>query len=470
MQAAPGAPILLWFRRDLRLTDHPALAAAIATGRPVIPVFILGPEVADLGAAPKWRLGKGLEVFARSLPSLGSRLILRRGDPADVFTSLIAETGAVAVHWMRSYDPAQAARDEGLAEYLSSQGIAARSFKGALLAEPQQVATKTGGFYRVFTPFWRTLSQIGKGETLPKPTRIAAPKTWPASDHLGDWRLGREMNRCASVVEQFCTAGEDAAWDQLDQFLKSGLPQYAIGRDLPHAAFTSALSENLALGEISARAVWNHVSTYAAIHGLDPTAYLRQLAWRDFAWHLFWHTPHIAVDNWAPRWQAFPWRADNEYATAWKRGITGEPLVDAGIRQLHITGRMHNRVRMIAASYLTKHLLTHWSVGQKFFADHLTDWDPASNALGWQWVAGSGPDSAPYFRVFNPALQAQKFDPKGSYRNRYLGNGKTAQLFYDAIPRHWQMQASDAAPKPIIDLAAGRARALAAYTGFAKSG
>jgi deoxyribodipyrimidine photo-lyase len=467
-------PLILWFRRDLRLDDHPMLAAAIATGRPLIPVFILDPETEALGAAPKWRLGLGIAAFAEALASVGSRLVLRRGDALGVLTALIAETGAAGVMWSRLYDPASKARDTAVKTALKARGLLADSHGGHLLHEPWQVQTGQGGFYRVYTPYWRAVRDRVVAPPVPAPAHVAAPAAWPASDALADWHLGRAMQRGAAVVAQHVRVGEALAMQRLQTFLAGPVDGYVAARDLPAEPGTSGLSENLTYGEIGIRRVW-HAGWAAMQRGsAGAETFLKELVWREFSYHLIHHSPHIVSANWKPDWDSFPWQGDGPQAEAWRRGMTGEPFVDAAMRQMYVTGTMHNRGRMIVASYLTKHLMTDWKLGLAWFADCLTDWDPAANAMGWQWAAGSGPDAAPYFRIFNPATQVEKFDPKSIYRRRYIAEltrtpGPEATGFFEAAPRSWQLDRTRPYPKPLVDLAEGRARALAAYAGRPKA-
>lgn len=464
-------PILLLIRRELRLDDHPALAAAAESGAPVVPVFLRDGALGALGAAPRWRLGQGLAEFARALGAAGSRLILRSGEAGAVLPALIDETGAGAVFWTRRYDAQGRAEDAALKAALRAAGHEARSFPGALLHEPWQIATKEGGAYRVFTPFWRAISAQEVAAPAPAPHQLCAPSIWPATENLEDWQLGAAMDRGGAVVARFARIGAEAALARLVEFCAGPVAGYAGARDLPAAAATSGLSEPLSLGEIGPRRIWHAVLRARAAGAPGAEPFLRQLAWRDFAWHLMFHFPQLETDSWRPEWAAFPWRGESDQAEAWRRGQTGEPFVDAAMREMFVTGRMHNRARMIAASYLTKHLLTDWRVGQAWFAECLTDWDRASNAMGWQWVAGCGPDAAPYFRVFNPAGQAEKFDPDGAYRRAWIAEGQrsppeTALAFFQAVPRSWGLAPGARYRAPLVDLAAGRARALAAHAAF----
>jgi deoxyribodipyrimidine photo-lyase len=464
------APILYWARRDFRLSDNPALSAAASKGAPVLPVFVVDEVVETLGAAPKWRLGLGAEAFAEALAGLGSRLIVRRGRALDVLRALIAETGAGEIHWNRLYDPDARARDEAVKAALRADGIRAESHGAHVLFEPWTVETGTGGYYKVYTPFWKAVRGRDPGRPLPVP-KLAAPAAWPRGDDIADHGLGRAMDRGAEVVRPFLAVGERAARARLDAFMDGPVEGYAEARDDLARDGTSHLSENLTCGEISARTCW-----WAGRRAMEEgrrgaETFLKELVWRDFAHHLAHHTPRLVSASWREEWQAFPWNEDASRAdvVAWQRGRTGMAIVDAAMREIYTTGRMHNRARMLVASYLTKHLLTHWRIGADWFADCLVDWDPASNALGWQWSAGSGPDATPYFRVFNPETQAEKFDAAGRYRRRWLAEisrdpPETALSFFDAAPRAWGMSASDPYPeRPVVDAREGRARALEAY-------
>ncbi|MEK0163330.1 deoxyribodipyrimidine photo-lyase [Phaeobacter sp. A36a-5a] len=463
------APVIWWLRRDLRLADNPALEAAVARGTPVIPLFVFDTLDEHLGAAPKFRLGLGLAHLAKVLEQRGSRLILRRGPAAEVLAQVIAETGAGAVHWSRAYDPDAIARDTTIKEQLNGQGVAAQSFGGHLLFEPWTVETKTGGMYRVYSPYWKSVRDRDVADLIAAPSRIPAPEQWPASDDLDSWKLAADMRRGADIVAQYCRVGEDAAQERLAEFLDSRVADYKQDRDFPAVDATSGLSENLAWGEISPRRMWHHGLEARRAGKSGAEHFLKEIVWREFAYHLMFHTPHILTRNWRPEWESFRWsEQDDDRVEAWRRGQTGYNFVDAAMRELYVTGKMHNRARMIVASFLTKHMLTHWRIGQKWFEECLVDWDPASNAMGWQWVAGSGPDASPFFRIFNPDGQLEKFDPKGSYQSAWIAEGQdsptqTALDFYRATPLSWELSPQDRRASPFVDLKEGRARALEVY-------
>ncbi len=463
------APIILWFRRDFRLNDHPALAEAARSGRPVIPVFLLDEVVETFGAAPKWRLEAAVDAFAHRLGRLGSRLILRRGRADVTLRALAAETGARDIWWSRAYDPDAIARDKAVKAGLTEAGFGAKSYPGHVLFEPWTVTTKQGGYYKVYSPMWRAVKNTDVAAPEPAPDQLRPPEAWPDSDRLADWELGAAMNRGAQVLAEHACIGEDRAGARLADFLDGPVEQYKERRDFPAEHATSRLSENLAWGEIGPRTIW-HAGQRAFEEGARGAEhFLKELVWREFAYHLAFHTPRITDENWRPEWDAFPWSTEDDGAVLrWKQGRTGIPLVDAAMREMYVTGTMHNRGRMIVGSYLTKHMLKHWRIGQAWFEECLIDWDPAANAMGWQWVAGSGPDAAPYFRIFNPETQAAKFDADADYIHRYVAElapdpGPDARAFFDACPRSWTLSPDAAYPAPLVGLAEGRARALAAY-------
>ncbi|MCY4301526.1 MAG: deoxyribodipyrimidine photo-lyase [Aestuariivita sp.] len=462
-------PIIVWFRRDLRLSDHPALHAACRVKRPIIPVLIIDDDVEKLGAAPKWRFGLGVSHFKARLGACGSDLVVRRGTARDVLNSIISEVGASDVFWTRVYDPQGIARDVTIKRELRAKGINACSFCGSLLFEPWKIATETGGFYRVYTPFWKKVSRLSVAEPLPDLQGFRSPEMWPRSDAFVCTEFEKAMGRGATVVRPYVQLGEEAAQIRLQRFVDKLVYNYHDNRDRPDLDSTSHLSEHLSLGEISPQMCWHAGLRAMQDNPQGAEKFLKELVWREFAYHLMYHTPHILDANWRTAWDDFPWNLDkNEEVTAWMQGRTGIPFVDSAMREMYVTGRMHNRGRMIVASYLTKHLMTHWTIGQQWFADCLIDWDLASNAMGWQWTAGSGPDASPYFRIFNPATQRDKFDPNGTYVNRWIAElalepGEDALSYFDAIPPSWNLSPDDDYPAPIVSIEDGRKRAMQAY-------
>ncbi len=437
----------------------------------VIPVFILDPVIEETyGAAPRWRLGLSIESLARDIEHAGSRLVLRRGDALEVLRGLIRETSATRVVWSRQYDRRSIERDTQIKKALSEDGIGAESVNASLMFEPWTVETQTGGMYKVYTPFWKAVRDRDVGAPLPTPGHLKPPQAWPASDDLATWHLGDAMNRGAAVVARHAVVGERAARDRLAEFVETAIDRYKSERDFPALHAVSGLSENLTYGEISPGTLWHAglQAMHERDHMKEAEHFLKEVVWREFSYHLLYHSPQIETGNWRPEWDHFPWRDDNEDAERWRRGMTGIEMVDAAMREMYVTGTMHNRTRMLVASFLTKHLMTHWQVGEAWFRECLIDWDPAANAMGWQWTAGSGPDAAPYFRIFNPDTQAEKFDPERAYRDRFVAEGRSAPnadalAFFDAIPRSWGLSPKQSYPSPVIGLAEGRMRALQAY-------
>jgi deoxyribodipyrimidine photo-lyase len=474
-QAPAQAPVIWWIRRDLRLADNPALTAAVERGAPVIPLYILDGQEEALGAAPKFRLGLGLAHFAKVLAGRGSLLILRRGDAQQVLSDVVKETGAGAVYWSRLYDPDAISRDTAVKETLKSGGLEAKSFGGRLLFEPWTVETKAGGMFRVYTPFWKAVREREPAALLPEPSKIPAPDVWPDSEDLDAWQMGAGMRRGADVVKDHCRVGEAAALDRLDEFLDEAVVRYKDLRDFPALDATSGLSENLAWGEISPHRMWHLGQREMEQSRNGAEHFLKEVVWREFAYHLVYHSPEILTRNWRSEWDSFGWRTETTpQVEAWMRGQTGYDFIDAAMRELYVTGKMHNRARMIVASFLCKHLMVHWKVGMDWFAECLVDWDPASNAMGWQWVAGSGPDAAPFFRIFNPEGQLDKFDADRRYTRHWIAEGqqnppKTAMAFFDAAPRSWDLKPGQPRARPLIDLKVGRERALNAYSANRKS-
>lgn len=456
------------FHQDLRVGDHGPLAKAAERGS-VVPVYIHDEQAGRApGAASRWWLQAALGDLARSLAGLGAPLILRRGRRLDVIRSLIKAAGAEAVFWHRRYEPALAAQDEAIAEALRAEGVAVEIFDGFLLYDPASIRTGAGKPFRVFTPFSRACFAA---ETQPsKP--IAAPRALKAveglaSETLESWRLVPKKAVWPQGLAQAWRVSEAAARDLLQGFLKNGLKDYAQCRDLPAVEGTSRLSPYLHFGQISVRQVWYAVQTAKAAMRHDHASierYLLEVLWREFSWHLLEQFPVLATEPLQSAFIKFPWRTDEPGLAAWQLGRTGYPIVDAGMRQLWQTGWMHNRVRMIVASFLIKHLLIDWRKGEAWFWDTLVDADLGANAASWQWVAGCGADAAPYFRIFNPVLQGQKFDPDGVYIRRYVPELEKLDSKY--IHEPWKAPASVLAaagyPTPMVEHNFARKRALAA--------
>ncbi|MBM7503427.1 cryptochrome/photolyase family protein [Agromyces aurantiacus] len=450
-----SAPSVVWFRDDLRVGDHPALHAAVERGEPIVAVYVLDEEstgIRPLGGAARWWLHHSLASLADDLRERGVRLVLRRGEAGRVIRSLVDEVGAGAVYWNRRYGGAEREIDTALKAGLRDAGLEVESFAGSLLFEPWTIRTGSGTPFSVFTPFWKAcLAADEPRRPLPAPSELdgvggPSGRGGPASDDLDDWGLLPTAPDWAGGLRETWEPGEAAAHRRLREFLRDDLVDYATGRDRMDRQVTSRLSPRLRWGELSPHQVWHATREHAA--GTEGARkFLSEVGWREFAWHVLFHFPDLATKNWRAEFDAFPWPHLHPSAlTAWERGRTGVPVVDAGMRELWHSGVLHNRVRMIAASFLTKNLLIDWRRGEQWFWDTLVDADHASNPFGWQWVAGSGADAAPYFRVFNPELQREKFDPDGEYVRRW-------------VPEY----GTDDYPEPIVDLKATRDAALAAY-------
>ena len=473
---------LVWLRRDLRLHDQAALHAAAERHRRVVPVYVHAPEEEapwPPGAASRWWLHHALTALGESLAWLGSPLVIRRGPSLETLRALVQETGASAVYWNRVYEPATIARDQAVKEALRAEGLTAESFNAALLFEPWRLQTGAGEPYRVFTPFWRNAAaQLDSlPPPLPAPVRLTGPEPAPKSLPLAalgllpkiTWDLGFQAH---------WTPGEAGALARLHAFVAEPIRRYQDQRDQPARPVTSSLSPHLHFGELSPRTAL--VAARDAAREIGPgwlansEHFVRELGWREFSHHLLFHYPHTAEQPMYAKFAPFPWREPADYAAdlaAWQRGRTGIPIVDAGMRQLWTTGCMHNRVRMIVASLLTKNLLIPWQEGARWFWDTLVDASLPQNSLGWQWSAGCGADAAPYFRIFNPVLQGEKFDGDGAYTRRWVP--EVAKLPDQFLHRPWEApseirRVAGLGPdsiyaKPIVDLGASRDRALAAY-------
>ena len=428
-----------------------------------------------MGAASRWWLHHSLDALQKSLKDRGSRLILRTGPCEDTLRELIKQTGADAVYWDRCYEPAAVRRDKAIKTSLKRDGIEAESFNCNLLFEPWDVQTGQGTPYKVFTPYWRACQQRpAPDKPIPKPRTIPGPKTWPGGLALEELGLLPKIDWAGGLAKTW-EPGEAGAGKALKKFCGSAVGDYELGRDRPDQAGTSRLSPHLHFGEVSPRQIWHRLTSQmsSGLEGEDRKgawAFLREVGWREFAYHLIYHFPATTKKPLRPDYAAFPWLKDPAGLSAWQRGLTGYPIVDAGMRQLWETGWMHNRVRMIVASFLVKDLLIDWREGAAWFWDALVDADLASNTLGWQWVAGSGADAAPYFRVFNPTLQGKKFDPKGAYVRRYVPELASLPTKYIHEPAKAPadvlaeagVELGKTYPRPIVDHSEARDRALQA--------
>jgi len=477
-------PAIVWFRRDLRLSDNLALSAAVAGGAPVVPVYIIDSEEEGgypVGRASQRWLHRSLVELDHALRASGSRLVIRQGPSLKALRELAGQTGASCVYWNRIYEPAAGKRDAEVAQGLADGGWKTETFNDSLLFEPDDVSTSGGDPYRVFTPFWKKCrSRSEPPSPFRAPKAVPGPSSWPGSLALDD--VGREAAPARSAaIRMTGSPGEKGAVAMLARFLDEGIAGYPENRDRPDLPGTSRLSPHLHFGEISPRQVWHTVSAKAVS---DPSrgvargaeAFLRQLGWREFAHHLLHHFPETPEAPLREEFAAFPWRYDGKALAAWQRGETGYPLVDAGMRELLGTGWMHNRVRMIVASFLVKDLLLPWQEGARWFLERLFDADLANNTLGWQWVAGCGADAAPFFRVINPVGQGKKYDPNGDYVRKWVP--ELADLPAKWIHCPWQAPEdvlSDAGvtlgktyPQPMVDHAAARERTLKAWRSLRK--
>lgn len=471
--------IIVWFRRDLRLHDNAALDQACRQGARVIPVYIHAPEEEEPwppGAASRWWLHHSLQALERELAGVRSSLAIFRGDSLSTLMMLCERSGARAVYWNRLYDPAAVARDKRVETALKTIGIRTCSFTGYLLREPWELTTGDRTPYKVFTPYSRASFQLG--DPPPPIERIRSLRTGGEGireDGLDSLGLLPRVHWDAGLYEHW-QAGEARAWRRMEQFVETGAGEYDANRDRPGIDGTSRMSPHLHFGEISPRAMWHATLQGLGSRGKEQAshAYLRQLLWRDFAHQLLFHFPRITDENFKPAFDRFPWREDTELIDAWRQGRTGIPLIDAGMRELWHTGFMHNRVRMNVASFLTKNARVHWRVGARWFWDTLVDANLANNTMGWQWVAGSGPDAAPYFRIFNPVTQGRRFDPGGEYVRRWIPalSGLPDRYVHapwtapETMRERADVKLGHNYPKPILDLKETRERALASHAGM----
>lgn len=471
---ANSAPVIVWFRQDLRLLDNPALHAAASQARPILPVYILDDENAGewkSGAASRWWLHHSLASLDQSLQG---RLLLLRGDASELLPELARDIGADTIYWNRCYEPWRIARDTKIKETLVSGSVDVKSFNGSTLFEPPNTNKPDGTPYRVFTPFYRR-GCLQNG--IPPRQPLSAPDNF----ELLESSMGQPLQaldlmpdiRWYDGIASEWSPGEAGAKQRLDDFMANGLDHYDEGRNRPDKRYVSRLSPHLHFGELSPNQAWFAVLDRFAGKDLSPNAdtFLSELGWREFSYNLLFNEPSLPTDNLQRKFDNFPWDDDEAALRRWQRGQTGYPIVDAGMRQLWQTGYMHNRVRMIVGSFLVKNLLLHWRHGARWFWDTLVDADLASNSAGWQWIGGCGADAAPYFRIFNPVTQGKKFDPQGLYVRHFIPElsempDKFVHNPFDApddVLGKAGVRLGDTYPEPVVELKASRERALAAF-------
>jgi len=461
---------LVWLRDDLRLDDNPALAEAAGLGLPMTVLYILDEEsegIRPLGGAARWWLHHSLAALAADLESKGSRLVLRRGQSDAIVRKLAGQTKAGHIFWNRRYGQPERTIDAGLKDWAGENGIHASSFQANLLFEPWTIRTGAGGPYKVYSPFWRAcMASADIRDPLDAPAALPEPAASgpavPTSETLASWKLLPTSPDWSTGLAETWEPGEKGAADRLADFLDGPVEDYGTGRNIPGTEGTSRLSPHLRFGEVSPFRVWREIRRrHPGKIPADVGIFRSELGWREFNWHLLYHNPDLATRNFRPAFDNFQWgRVSRSELAAWQQGKTGYPLVDAGMRQLWQTGWMHNRVRMAAASFLVKNLLTDWRIGEEWFWDTLVDADAANNPANWQWVAGSGADASPYYRIFNPVTQSKKFDADGSYLRAFIP--ELQGLEGKQIHEPWTAGA-DGYPAPLVDLAESRERALDAY-------
>lgn len=466
---------LMWFRQDLRCTENPALTSA-CQHQSLIPLYIDDTSSGIMGGAQRWWLHHSLASLQENLHQQGLDLCLRRGDPLTILLQMVKAHQVEAVYWNRCYEPASIARDQIIKAALKQAGVAVYSSNGSLLNEPWTVKNQNGGYFKVFTPYWKqSLKQLN-------PPVVHGMSHWPAgvpceSDDLSDWRLLPNKPDWAYEFSRYWQPGETGAEEKLSHFIADNLQEYKYLRDIPAKDATSRLSPHLHFGEISPWRIWRAIEQSKQNPQADFASaerFLAELGWREFSYHLLYHFPQLPDSNFRADFDAFPWKLDEDALRCWQRGMTGYPIVDAGMRELWRTGYMHNRVRMIVASFLTKDLFIDWRVGASWFWDTLVDADLANNSASWQWVAGSGADAAPYFRIFNPVLQGEKFDPLGVYVCQWVPELAKVPLRW--LHKPWEAPAGSLGltlgrdyPKPIVDHAKARTLALATWQAIKSS-
>ncbi|MBN8512125.1 MAG: deoxyribodipyrimidine photo-lyase [Rickettsiales bacterium] len=460
--------VIIWFRNDLRLEDNPALSYAAALNLPLIPLYIWDSNLSNklIGSAQKWWLHHSLLSLKASLKNYSLDLVLRRGNPKDILNEVIKLSGAKFLVWNRVYEPDSIARDASIKDYFIKQGIEVKTFNGALLFEPWEIKNNAGENYKVFTPYWRYCLTKEPRKVLAIPKMPAQQSLQIKSDDINDWKLTPYLPNWAADFERSWSPGEASAKLKLNTFTDTVINSYSLARDFPADNGTSKLSPHLHFGEISPNQTWYALHNLADKKGYNANIekYLAELGWREFSYNLLYHYPKMDLEPINKKFIKFPWGFDQKKFDAWKKGNTGYPIVDAGMRELWSSGWMHNRVRMIVASFLTKHLLIHWHYGAMWFFDTLLDADFANNSASWQWVGGCGADAAPYYRIFNPILQGQKFDPKGEYVRKWIP--EISHLPDNIIHTPWKHSFALDYVNPIVDHDQARQKALNCYKSF----
>ena len=466
-------PVILWFRQDLRLRDNPALLAAHESGQVIIPLYILDDVNSGewrMGTASRWWLHQSLKALNKGLDDA---LVFEKGNPQDILMEIVEKTGADKIYWNRCYEPWCIARDKAIKKNLKNDGLSVHSFNGSLLFEPHKILKENGTPYRVFTPFYKK-GCLGRGGEPRTPTLKPASLNLQKCERLSidDLNLMPNINWYQTMQYEW-HPGEEGATERLNDFIEHGLAGYKEGRNFPSRQNVSRLAPHLHFGELSPNEAWYGVKMAMAAQKCenDGAHFLSELGWREFSNSLLYHFPDMPRQNLQQKFDPFPWMENEKNLKAWQTGQTGYPIVDAGMRELWQTGYMHNRVRMIVGSFLVKNLLLHWHHGENWFWDTLVDADLANNSAGWQWIAGCGADAAPYFRIFNPVTQGQKFDATGDYIRRFVPElSKLPDKFLnnpwdapDNILDYAGVKLGDIYPKPIVDLKASRERALGVF-------
>jgi deoxyribodipyrimidine photo-lyase len=456
---------LVWFRRDLRLEDNPAFIKACNDHEYVIPIYILDESTDILGEAQKWWLHNSLESLSKSLKKQGLDLILKKGDPLEIILKIIDNHSIDSIFWNRCYEPLSIKRDINIKSIISANGILVKTINASLLTEPSEIKTQKGDYFKVYTYFWK---ECLKKIKCPEELKIASyPKMIHIeSDNLNDWKLLPKNPNWALEFPKYWNPGEKGAKEKFQYFITNFIQNYKDGRNILSEDLTSRLSPHIHFGEISIWTIWRNAMEAKLDNNSNIDIFLSQIGWREFSYHLLYHVPDTSNQNFKKEFDNFPWSQDEKTLILWKKGMTGFPIIDAGMRELWHSGYMNNRVRMIVASFLTKNLLIDWRLGAQHFLETLLDADLAINSMNWQWVAGSGVDAAPYFRIFNPVIQSKKFDPEGIYIKKWVPELKNIESQYIHEPWSFKsilIELEGIYPKPIINYSETRLSALRSY-------